>query len=170
MIALRLYTSAVYARINEPLRSRLGGSQSEPHPFPVTTVLIAEGLRRLRTIAGDAADAHTVLDLWRGMRDLRVTDTFAMYGGTEVAPMSSTTNLEVALRYALSAHSLLFKITTRSFLERGVDLSYLSCFPEEAEHLFAPLTYLRPTGRQQTLTPTDGVEVTIVEVEPTFGT
>ena len=101
---------------------------------------------------------------------MRVTDDFVSKGGSEVAPMSATTELAVALRYALSSHSLLFKIVTRSFMERGVDISYLSCFPAEAEHLFPPLTYLRPTGSTQAVQLSDGKIVVVVEVEPTFGT
>ena len=83
--------------------------------------------------------------------------------------MSATVDLGIALRYALSPHSLLFQIVTNSFMERGVDLSYLSCFPEESEHLFAPLTYLRPTGNAQSID-CGNVTVTVVEVTPTFGT
>ena len=55
-------------------------------------------------------------------------------------------------------------------MERGVDLSFLSCFPAEAEHLFPPLTYLCPTGNTQRVALADGSEVEVVEVEPTFGT
>ena len=55
-------------------------------------------------------------------------------------------------------------------MERGVDISYLSCFPAEAEHLFPPLTYLRPTGSTQAVQLSDGKIVVVVEVEPTFGT
>ena len=135
----------------------------------MTVTYIAEGLKRLRTVGATFEDAHTVRKLWRGLRDLRVNDEFITEGGTEIAPMSATTDLRIALRYALSAHSLLFQIITNSFMERGVDLSYLSCFPQESEHLFAPLTYLRPTGNTQTVN-LDGVDVTIVEVTPTFGT
>ena len=106
----------------------------------------------------------------RGMRDMRATTEFLSQGGTEMAPMSATSDLKVAMRYALSAHSLLLKITTKNFMERGVDLSFLSCFPGEKEHLFPPLTYLCPTGNTQWVTLANDSEVEVVEVEPTFGT
>lgn len=166
VLALRLYTSAAFKSINMPLRER---DRAAPHPFPVTVNLIAEGLKRLRSVGATASDAHAVRYLWRGMRNLQVSDTFVTEGGTEIAPMSATADLSVALRYALSPRSLIFKIVTSSFLERGVDLSYLSCYPEESEHLFAPLTYLRPTGKTQTLEWAGGT-LTVVEVAPTFGT
>lgn len=166
VLALRLYTSAAYRSINQPLREQ---ERTAPHPFPVTVNLIAEGLRRLRAVGAKQEDANTSRDLWRGMRNLQVTDEFITEGGTEIAPMSATTDLRTALRYALSPNSLLFKIVTKNFMARGVDLSYLSCFPEESEHLFPPLTYLCPTGNTQTIESGD-VMITVVEVEPTFGT
>ena len=165
VLALRAYTSACYKSLNGPLRDQ---SRTAPHPFPITVFLIADALKKLR--AGEQAGGRANVALWRGMRDMRATAEFFAEGGSEIAPMSATTDLAVALRYALSAHSLLFKITTRSFMERGVDLSFLSCFPSEKEHLFPPLTYLRPTGNTQSVTLADGKEVEVVEVEPTFGT
>ena len=135
----------------------------------VTVKFIAEGLQRLRSLGADDADAYAPINLWRGMRNLRVGDDFASSGGTELAPMSATAEMDVALRYALSPSTLLFKIVTKNFLARGVDLSYLSCFPEEKEHLFSPLTYLAPTAREHQTLAVGETSVTIVEVESTFG-
>lgn len=165
VLALRLYTSAAYKSINAPLRDL---NRSKPHPFPVLVSLIADGLKRLRSVGGDKSSSRQQRTFWRGMRNLRVTDRFDVEGGTEVAPMSATSDLRIALRYAMSEHSLIFKITTKSFMERGVDLSYLSCFPEEAEFLFAPLTYLQPTGVKQIVEAEDS-SITIVEVNPSWG-
>jgi hypothetical protein len=93
----------------------------------------------------------------------------------QVAPMSTTAELDVALRYCISNESLLFKIETANFMERGASLSFLSCFPGESEYLFAPLTYLRPTGRQQLVqfdadATNVSVKMIVFEVTPTFGT
>jgi len=49
----------------------------------------------------------------------------------------------------------------------GVDLKWISAFPEESEILFPPLTYLQPTGRRQ-IAEIDGMHFTIVEVQPTI--
>ena len=38
---------------------------------------------------------------------------------------------------------LLFKVATRSFMDQGDDLQYLSAFPGEREVLYPPLTHLR---------------------------
>jgi hypothetical protein len=80
--------------------------------------------------------------------------------------MSTTTNLEVALRYSAGgATSLLFKLHTASFMERGASIEFVSAFPAESEWLFPPMTYLRPSGK--TLTARCGAtEVTVVEVVP----
>ena len=133
----------------------------------MTVNLISEGLKRLRTIAAESEDAHKSKCLWRGMRHVRMDERFSTVGGTEIAPMSATSDLRVALRYALSSNSLLFKITAKSFMERGADISYLSCFRAENEHLFSPLTYLRPTGRKEVVT-SSGMTITVVEVEPSL--
>ena len=166
VLALRLYTTAAYKSINDSLRD-LG--RPTPHRFPVTVNFIAEGLKRLRYVGANDDAGHQKLILWRGMRNLRVSDVFTTAGGTELAPMSATADLRIALRYAMSPHLLVFKIVTNSFMERGVDLSFLSCFPEESEHLFAPLTYLRPTGNAQTLEcESVSVTLTVVEVQPIY--
>ena len=136
-------------------------------------------LRRLRAVNADGPKALQPMALWRGMRDVaELPALFLESGGTELAFMSSTTRLQVwtldpgpwtqprslwqvALEYALLrgardgavvSHCLLLKMTTRTFIERGADLAYLSCYPSEAEVLFPPLTYLRPTGRATKLT------------------
>ena len=86
--------------------------------------------------------------------------------------MSATASMQIALRYAISNNSLRFKIVTNSFMERGVDLSYLSCFPQEAETLYPPLTYLKPLGRPREVTVTeDGVSLTftVIDVAPHVG-
>jgi hypothetical protein len=76
----------------------------------------------------------------------------------------------VAVAYSVGTGvSLLFKLNTRSFIDRGVDISYLSCFPEEAEHIFPPLTYLQP-GKCRSLQVEGHGQFTVVEVTPSFGT
>mmetsp|Transcript_81613 Transcript_81613/g.162394 ORF Transcript_81613/g.162394 Transcript_81613/m.162394 type:complete len:129 (-) Transcript_81613:233-619(-) len=81
------------------------------------------------------------------MKNVKSTDAFHISGGSEFAPMSSTSDLAVAIAYGQSECSLLFKIMTKSFMNRGADITFLSCFPSEREFLFPPLTFLRPTGR-----------------------
>lgn len=105
--------------------------------------------------------------LWRGMKNLKVADEFLanLRGGTEVAPMSTTSNFRVATKNGMSDDSLLFKIKASSSLQYGAELQWLSAFPGEAEVCYPPLTYLQPTGRLQ-LVKAGGKRFTVCEVVP----
>lgn len=59
------------------------------------------------------------------------------FNRVQLAPLSTTTDLSVALRYAASDHPLVLKIRTAHFLERGADIGFLSAFPAEHEILCA---------------------------------
>ena len=132
--ALRIYTTAAYKVLNNPLRDL---DRTEPHPFPVTIAFLREAIGKLRAVGAqdDTAEGKTEtrLDLWRGMRDTEVTETFMQHGGTELAPMSTTTKLEVAVQYSTAQTSLLFKLRTDSFMQRGASIQFLSAFPGEEE-------------------------------------
>jgi hypothetical protein len=54
-------------------------------------------------------------------------------------------------------------------MDRGADLSFLSAFPDEVEFLYPPSTYLRPLGDREVVT-IDDVQITVVDVAPTFPT
>eukprot|EP00908_Phaeocystis_cordata_P009452 Transcript_20232.p1 GENE.Transcript_20232~~Transcript_20232.p1 ORF type:complete len:815 (+),score=48.90 Transcript_20232:128-2572(+) len=185
VLALRLYTTAAFRSINTPLRKG-----QRPHPLPITVAFISDGVRRLRAVASAAHDADQPQDFWRGMRDLNVggserdedgvPDGFLAQGGTEQAPMSTSENFAVALRYSAGAMTrLIMKITTKGFMDRGANLRYLSAFPAESEFLYPPLTFLQPTSLQETVEvpiPSIGkggtsmvVTFTVIEVEPRFG-
>ena len=104
------------------------------------------------------------------MRNTEVTEAFMQRGGTELAPMSTTRALSVAVQYSEARASLVFKLRTDGFMGRGASLRFVSAFPGEDECLFPPLTYIKPTGNTQSVALADGSEVEVVEVEPTFGT
>ena len=86
-------------------------------------------------------------------------------GGTELAPMSATTDMTVAARYGASSGTLLFKIRVDNSLVRGASLQWVSAFPREAEVLFPPLTYVQPTDKRQTLL-VGACNFTVIEVVP----
>jgi len=132
----------------------------------VATYFAVEGIKKLRAL-GVKADKMPLL--WRGMRNMKSTELFNKEGGTEMAFMSTTTEVKVAVRYSLSQQSLLFKIRPSSFLAVGAELQWLSAFPGEAEVLYPPLTYLKPTGKTSTVdVDHEGqrISFTVVEVEP----
>jgi hypothetical protein len=136
----------------------------------VATYHADKGIRKLRSLCADEDVAEVVL--WRGMRSMRVPDEFMQQGGTELAFMSTTSDLRAAVRYALSRHSLLFKLVAPNFMSVGAELQWLSAFPGEAEVLFPPLTFLQPTGRTDRVDAVDRdgnpVSFTVVEVTPSF--
>jgi len=167
--ALRIYTTAAYKVLNNPLRDL---DRTEPHPFPVTIAFLREAIGKLRAVGAQEdtqeGKSETRLDLWRGMRDTEVTDSFMQHGGTELAPMSTTTKLDVAVQYSTAQTSLLFKLRTDSFMQRGASIQFLSAFPGEEEVLYPPLTFLKPTGKKLSV-PFKGRMFTVVEVTPQFG-
>jgi len=165
ILAIRLYTTPIFNSLNAPLRS---GCQTQPHPFAATIAFLSEAIRRLRTVDAEGESANDAVVLWRGMRDLSVSEEFMARGGTEVAPMSTTPNLAVALSYGVSSNTLLFRLNTASFMERGASLAFCSVFPAEDEYLYPPLTYLRPTGVTEAFV-IDGRSFTVVCVDPCFG-
>ena len=185
VLALRLYTTAVYDAINDPLRGlgkRATGKfpictcfskENEPHPLPITVSYITDGIRRLRAVGANAKGASEPRDFWRGVRNVELPATFRADGGTEFAPMSTSSDINVALQYSSTAEKrLIFKVATTSFMDRGADLQFLSAFPGEIEFLYPPLTFLQPTGAEEIIKiygAMDGakpVEYTVIEVTP----
>ena len=67
VLALRLYTTSSFARVNNPLRK---DPPERPHPFAATTYFIDEGIKQLRAVAAKLPDAHEKQTYWRGVKDL----------------------------------------------------------------------------------------------------
>ena len=82
--------------------------------------------------------------------------------------MSTTTKLEVAVQYSSAATSLLFKLRTEGFMQRGASIQFLSAFPAEEEVLYPPLTFLKPTGKTLSI-PFGARHFKLIEVIPQFG-
>ena len=132
VLALRLYTTWVFQSINTPLRDV---HRSAAHPLAVTVFFLADAIKKLRANGSYEKNAQSEVILWRGMKNVRVDGEFMVHGGSERAPMSTTSDLKVAATYSASTCALFFKIKTNSFLTRGVDLTFVSAFPAEAEYL-----------------------------------
>ena len=67
---------------------------------------------------------------------------FKIGGGVALAPMSTTSDKDVATSYACGRKGgLLFKYTTKG-KSRGVLIAFLSLYPREKEYLYAPLTFM----------------------------
>jgi hypothetical protein len=92
--------------------------------MPLTIAYISEGIKKLRAV--HAAQSHSgTTALWRGMKNLRVSEEFMSMrrGGTELAPMSTTSNLAVAAHYGVSGGSLVLKLNVDNFMQFGVSAS-----------------------------------------------
>ena len=167
LVALRLYTSHSFPAINIPLRKA-----RKPHPLPATVICIDDGIKKLGSLA-DQATAR--IEFFRGFTDTQTSSDFRTEGGSQAAPMSTTTDYRVAVGYAIRRGkkdgSLLMKLVTTNNLERGSDLTFLSMFPGESETLFPPLTFVQPTGRTQVIECRQGTlvfKLTIVEAKTTL--
>lgn len=165
--ALRIYTTAAFKSINGPLRDQERRARNEPHPLFLTVILIAKAVLKLRAVGAESEDATKSMYLYRGMQNVELPERFLAEGGTEVAPMSTTSDVSIALAYSASKQGVLFRLRTSSSMERGADVNFLSAFPGEREVLYPPLTYLQPVKpvevRRVTLA---GAAFDVVEVEP----
>ena len=168
VVALRLFSTEAFKDMQIPLRRLLVEQTTEPHPLAATVFLLSEAIKRLRAVGAQETMAMENLDLFRGMRNVKLSDEFMMNGGTEVSVLSTTSDLGIALQYCFGDGSMIFKVKTSSFMERGVDITFCSAFPHESEMLYPPLTYLRPTGKIETAQLGTST-ITIVEVTPQFG-
>ncbi len=84
VVALRLYTTPAFPEINNPLRDVERIKSGRPHPLPVTVTLITSGIKKLRALNAESAAATQSKMLWRGLKQRKQTDDFALRGGTEV--------------------------------------------------------------------------------------
>jgi hypothetical protein len=84
VVALRLYTTPAFKEINNPLRDVARIKSGRPHPLAVTVTLITSGIKKLRALNAESAAATQSKMLWRGLKQRRQTDDFALKGGTEV--------------------------------------------------------------------------------------
>jgi len=81
--------------------------------------------------------------------------------------MSTTTSLDVAVRYSASRTPLLLRLRTPNFMQRGASIAFLSAFPVEEEVLFPPLTYMQV--RRIDEVEVGQVRCVVIEVVPVIG-
>ena len=145
ILALRMYTSKSFWRINQPLRS------GERTNFIATTYWIIKGIKELRRVyTDDNGVSKPPAVLWRGLKKTVLTRDFINKGGTEMAPMSTTESFQIAAEYALadveyteSEYPVLLRLCIDDPRDIGADLNFLSVKPEEKEYLYPPMTYLK---------------------------
>jgi hypothetical protein len=122
------------------------------------------GLKKLRSVNATATSIQKEVHFWRGMRNLELSEEFKTQGGTELGCMSTSTSLDVVAGYAKSEQPLVFRLVSDSFMSRGIDISWLSVYPNEAEVLYPPLTFLQYIGQR----PIKNSRGILVDVKPSF--
>ncbi len=106
------------------------------------------------------------LDLYRGMSNVCIQDGFMQEGGVEMAPMSTTKDLAIALKYsAVGKKSVLLRIRNTNVMDMAPTIRWISAFPPEQEHLYPPTTFLKPKYDTPEILKIDDVEYAIVDVE-----
>jgi hypothetical protein len=108
-----------------------------------------------------------VRTFWRGLSNVAVADDFKRRGGTEMGCMSTTEIVPVARLFAKVgqvASPLLIKVESKSLMDCGASIPWLSVYQGEEEVLFPPLTFLRPIGEPVV----DEEGCTVITVQPQF--
>ena len=158
VIALRLYTTAIYDYFNRPLRDKklyrtYPDQPNKPrHPLAAMVCYLFIGIKRLRRVANIKPGEKVIL--WRGLKNVEdIPSKFMDGGGTEQAPMSTSLDMNVAMGYGTIDHrsmsrSVLLKVTAENDLEIGANVGWLSAFPQEAEVLYPPFAFLKPTIKE----------------------
>jgi len=166
VFVLRFYTTWGFVNINSPLRDPDLQGQKTSHKLAATVYLLDMAIRQSRAVAADSPEANVPLSLFRGIGKREMPDEFKTAGGTELAPMSTTANLWVALKYSQEGDSsVLLWLRTHSFMDRGVDLTWISAFPHEREFLFSPLTYMRSVRDEPIIVKIGDVTYQVFEVK-----
>ena len=155
VLALRLYTSGVSRSINTPLI--VGCTEEKPHPLPALVGHLVSALKQLRSKAKELPFKGKGGHLFRGMRDLDVSEEFIERGGCERGLISALSDRANAVRDAARLDEapsiVLLKIKADDLANAAPDLSWCSCIDlGEAglsrlpitEHVYPPLTHMRP--------------------------
>ncbi len=169
VISGRFYTTFGFNPINIPLRDPKRkdkkGKIFKPVLYPVITYHLNSFIKKCRTLAAGSQGKNSALDLYRGMSNVCLQDGFMKEGGSELAPMSTTADLAIALKYSAGGQkAVLLRIRTTNFMDRGAALRWISAFPHEEEYLYPPITFLKPKYETPEIFKIGDVEFEVVDV------
>ena len=82
------------------------------HPVPVTVMILADAMKKQRALH---ANDTTLQECGGGMKNLAVTEEEGQLGGTELAPMSTSTSMVKIAEYCKSEHPLILRVVSNSF-------------------------------------------------------
>ena len=167
VFVLRFYSTAGFRSINNPLRDQGRHRRGEAHGLAVLVFILSSAIKKLRAWAGTGDNKLKSQNLFRGMSNRKVFETFMQDGGTELAPMSTTSELWVALKYSQGGETAtILWLRSSNFMDTGVDLAWISAYPHEQEFLYPALTYLKPINKEPLICVVGNVRYQIVEVAP----
>ena len=114
---------------------------------PVSTIALhlVNGITKLRTVAAKKEDQRTV-ECYRGLK-IEASDEFYGRGATDLSFMSSMRTERKAAERIVSTEGASANVLIKMNLtpeQLGADISFLSCFPGECEHLYGPGCYIEP--------------------------
>jgi hypothetical protein len=162
---VRYYTTWGFTGINTPMRSQKRREKKEPHKLAVLVFILERAIKKLRAWAGNAQDKNVPKSLYRGLGNRQLFDKFMEDGGTEMAPMSTTADLSIALKYSQGGDvAILLWLRSANFMDRGVSIKEFSAFRHEIEFLYAPLTYMKPLRKEPIVCQIGNVTYQVVEV------
>ena len=147
-VSLRFYSSPSFPAVTIPLRDPARMTQ---HPLAAIAYCIFTGIKKQLTLGAKDEKAVAELILWRGFSDLQISDNFQESGGSEYAPMSTSTDPSVAVGYAVRKSqtdgALLMRIVTRNNLQRGIVCCLLlfPIFSRPCLYIFCKLGYFEGT-------------------------
>ena len=128
--SLRFYSSPSFPAVTIPLRDP---ARTTKHPLAAITYCIFTGIKKQLTLGAKDKKAVAELILYRGFSDLQISANFQESGGSEYAPMSTSTDPAVAVGYAVRKSqtdgALLMRIVTKNNLERGILIFFCSPCP-----------------------------------------
>ena len=168
VLALRFYSTAGFKSINWGLRDVDRWERRVPHRLPVMVFLLHSGTKKLFTkLFIGATSSASMVHLFRGMSNRKLESDFMQRGGTELAPMSTTKDVSVAILHSthwrVGGQSILLRVRTTA---GAADITWLSAFPFEREDLFPPGTFLKPLRPKPYLFQISGTIFYVVDVEP----
>ena len=174
VLALRLWSTPVFAQINEALH--FGCSVQRPHPYPATVANLCEAWKRLRQATEEkpqlfmafgalgAAEGNEKPFVWRVWNSAEELGEYKQRGGLELGFTSGFKTRAAAEKHAARlpkdevctrAPSLL-KI--RVDLEGLVDVSFVAVRPEHGECLFPPGCYFEFRSETVVASMVEGLE------------
>ena len=190
MLALRLYSTPAFAKINEALH--FGCSLQRPHLYPATVANLCEAWKRLRQTAEEKAQLFTAFGalgvvegtekpvVWRVWNSAEELGEYKQRGGVELGVMSCFKTRAAAEKAAMrvpkaevhTKQPSLLKI--RTDLEGLVDISLFSVQPEMGECIYPPACYLEFRSEATVASMIDGqekgrrqeVKFSIIDVSP----